>query len=203
MSGLDLAQQLITECKRSGATQTLYKYNDGVVRQSCREVRALDSVLADTLSSLSHLDANQIPQTQLCALTMTQAMMERSKRCLLAYHKHRLMLLKDLYWAGGGALPQLLSDAQIRGQLSPHEVDFMREYSKLAMDWREDILDVVDLAMGVALPPKDVNVHVVVRKDCGVVHTELGEIDFRKGQRYLVRRGDIEHLILQGYLKEL
>jgi GINS complex subunit 1 len=203
MSGLDLSHQLATECKRSSSTQSLYKYNDALVRQISREIRALDSILSETLASVSHLHANEIPQTQLCAMTMIQAMMERDKRCLLAYHNHRINLLKDLFWRIGGALPQILSDVQIREKLSPHEVDFMREYAKLVTLWREDLLDVVDLAMGTTSPPKDINVQVVVRKDCGVVNTELGEIDFRKGQRYLVRRSDVEHLILQGYLGEI
>jgi GINS complex subunit 1 len=136
-------------------------------------------------------------------MTMLQAMLEHDKRCLLAYHSYRLSLLKDLFWNLGGALPQILGDVQIRGKLSPHEVDFMREYGRMTTDWREDILDVLDLAMGVASPPRDINIHVVVKKDCGIINTELGEIDFRKGQRYLVRKSDIEHLVLQGYLKEL
>jgi GINS complex subunit 1 len=203
MSGLDLSHQVVTECKRSSATQTLYKYNDGLVRQICREIRALDSVMSNSLSSVAHLHASEIPHSQLCALTMTQALLERDKRCLLAYHNYRLSLLKDLFWSAGGALPQILGDVQVRGTLGPHEVDFMRDYGKIATDWREDVLDVVDLAMGVNSPPKDVNIHVVVRKECGVVNTELGEIDFQKGQRYLVRKSDIEHLILQGYLREL
>jgi len=40
-------------------------------------------------------------------------------------------------------------------------------------------------------------------RDCGVIETELGTIDFRKGQRFMVRRADIEHLIVQGYLEEV
>jgi len=196
-------QQLATECKRSRATQTLYKYNDALVREICREIRAFDTALSDTLSSMSHLHANDIPQTELCAMTMLQAMLEHNKRCLLAYHNYRISLLKEMFWDLGGALPQILGDVQIRGKLSPHEVDFLREYGRATMDWREDVLDVLDLSMGVTTPPKDINIHVIVKKDCGVINTELGEIDFRKGQRYLVRKGDIEQLILQGYLKEV
>jgi GINS complex subunit 1 len=156
-----------------------------------------------TLAAVAHLPANAIPQAELCAMTMIQAMIERDKRCLLAYHHYRFGLLKDLYWNVGGALPLIINDIEIRGKLSPHEVDFMREYSKMVGDWRSGLLDVVDLAMGCDKPPKDVNVHVIVRRECGVVNTELGEIDFQKGQRYLVRRSDIEHLILQGYLMEV
>src|ERR1700761_5258638 len=185
MSGLELSQTLVTECKRSSATSTLYKYNDALVRQLCREIRALDKHLSTTLAAVAHFKANDIPQAELCTMTMIQAMIERDKRCLLAYHQYRLGLLKELYWNVGGALPQILNNPDVRAKLSPHEVDFMREYSKMVGDWRSELLDVVDLAMGVERPPKDVNVPVIVVRECGVVNTELGEIDFQKGQRYL------------------
>ena len=60
----------------------------------------------------------------------------------------------------------------------------------------------IDLLAPIAHPPKDLQVLVRVVRDCGVVHTELGAIDFRRGHRFLVRRADIEHLIVQGYLEE-
>jgi soluble cytochrome b562 len=37
----------------------------------------------------------------------------------------------------------------------------------------------------------------------GVIQTELGNIDFQKGQRFMVRGADIEHLIAQGHLEEV
>ena len=52
-------------------------------------------------------------------------------------------------------------------------------------------------------PPKDIHVLVRVVRDCGIIQTEAGAIDFQKGQRFLVRRADIEHLIVQGYLEEV
>ena len=60
----------------------------------------------------------------------------------------------------------------------------------------------IDLLAPIAHPPKDLQVHVRVVRDCGIVHTELGAIDFKRGHRFLVRRSDIEHLIVQGYLEE-
>jgi GINS complex subunit 1 len=40
-----------------------------------------------------------------------------------------------------------------------------------------------------------------VIKDCGTIQTELGPIDFQRGQRFMVRRSDIEQLITQGFLE--
>jgi hypothetical protein len=40
-------------------------------------------------------------------------------------------------------------------------------------------------------------------RDWGVIQTELGSIDFQNGQRFMVRRADIEHVIAQGHLEEV
>ena len=42
---------------------------------------------------------------------------------------------------------------------------------------------------------------VRVVRSCGTVATELGTIEFKMGERYLVRKIDVEHLIVQGYLE--
>jgi hypothetical protein len=31
----------------------------------------------------------------------------------------------------------------------------------------------------------------------------MGQVEFRKGSRYMVRRGDVERLIVQGFLVEV
>ena len=105
------------------------------------------------------------------------------------------------------------------------EVDFLRAYAASLLTLRADafssaghggdvgagagggagrqgVAEDVDLLAPIAHPPKDLQVLVRVVRDCGVVHTELGAIDFRRGHRFLVRRADIEHLIVQGYLEE-
>jgi len=190
----DLATQLITESRRSTASDTLFKYNDPLVRQIIREQRQLEAFM------------QSIPQTftgESPAPLIYQAAILRNKRCLLAYHKHRIERLKDMYWAVGGALPHLLSSADIRSRLSPLEVDFLKKYNSQVMDFRSEFSDELDIMAGITEPPKDLNVLVKVIRDCGVIQTELGSIDFRKGQRFMVRRADIEHLIVQGYLEEV
>lgn len=59
------------------------------------------------------------------------------------------------------------------------------------------------MGASVERPPKELFVTVRVVRDCGTIRTERGEIDFRKGQRFLVRRSDVEGLIVQGYLEEV
>ncbi|OJT12585.1 DNA replication complex GINS protein PSF1 [Trametes pubescens] len=245
----DLATQLLTESRRSTATSTLFKYNDVLVRAIVREQRALEARIEATLAR-SAADPAAIAAAQPAAehaymptVLLYQTAILRNKRCLLAYHHHRLDFLKDLFWSVGGALPLLLSmqpagvggggaaqahaqqtqqaaqmggaaaPQDVRSKLSPHEVDFLRSYAASLLTLRTDafssaagagagLTEDIDLLAPIAHPPKDLQVHVRVVRDCGVVHTELGAIDFKRGHRFLVRRSDIEHLIVQGYLEE-
>lgn len=196
----DLATQLVTESKRSTATDTLYKYNDHLVRTLIREQRQLEALVSSALDALPEDgDAAALAPS----FVVHQAALLRNKRCLLAYHQHRMNMLKSLYWSKGAALPPLLTNPRIRANLAPHEVDFLREYNTMVVDFRADFTDELDITSGIVNPPKDLHVLVRVVRDCGVIQTETGAIDFQKGQRFMVRRSDVEHLLVQGYLEEV
>jgi GINS complex subunit 1 len=190
----ELATQLVIESRRSTQTDTLLKYNDMLIRTIIREQRDLEKA-AESLA----LQAGPPPP----ALLIIQTAINRNKRCLLAYHTHRTDRLRDMYWAVGGALPHVLSNQDIRSKLSPHEVDFLRQYNGSIMEFRSEFTHELDIMASIINPPKDLHTLVEVVRDCGVIQTELGSIDFRKGQRFMVRRADIEHLIVQGYLEEV
>ncbi|KAH8096832.1 GINS complex Psf1 component [Cristinia sonorae] len=216
----ELATQLLIESRRSTATDFLLKYNDVLVRSILREQRQLEALIQDTLQIQ---DANGLgDDPHMPTILLYQTAILRNKRCLLAYHHHRLERLKDMFWSVGGALPLLLSthststggstsmnapanSADVRSKLSPHEVDFLRSYSDSLLQFRSSVLatEEVDLFAPITRPPKDLHVLVRVIRDCGVIQTEVGAIDFRRGQRFLVRRADVEHLIVQGYLEEV
>jgi GINS complex subunit 1 len=189
----ELGTQLIMESKRSMTTDTLFKYNDSLVRSLIREQRDLEKAA----EPLSHQDP--IPPT----LFIYQTAIARNKRCLLAYHANRIDRLRDMYWAVGGALPHILSNQDIRGKLSPHEVDYLRQYNSSVMEFRSEFSHELDITASITHPPKDLHVLVRVVRDCGVIQTESGIIDFKKGHRFMVRRADVEHLIVQHYLEEV
>ena len=191
----ELATQLIIESRRSTQTDTLLKYNDSMVRSIIREQRDLEKAIA----TLDLQDGRPPPPP----LLIIQTAINRNKRCLLAYHSHRVDRLRDMYWAVGGALPHILSNQEIRSKLSPHEVDYLRQYNSSVMEFRSEFSHELDITASITNPPKDLHVLVRVIRDCGMIQTELGSIDFQKGQRFMVRRADIEHLIVQGYLEEV
>jgi GINS complex subunit 1 len=202
----ELANQLLMESRRSTATDTLLKYNDGLVRAVLREQRDLDKLVASLLDAMPlDADVGSVPP----AILIYQSAIARNKRCLLAYHAHRMDRLRDMYWAAGGSLPHLLSSASdtaagdIRSRLSPHEADYLRMYNENIMHFRSAFAAELDITANLTQPPKDLHIAVRVVRDCGVIQTEIGEINFKKGERIVVRRADVEHLIMQGYLEEV
>ncbi|KAH8825383.1 hypothetical protein DL96DRAFT_1467166 [Flagelloscypha sp. PMI_526] len=193
----DLGAQLILESRRSTQTDTLLKYNDPLVRSIIREQRDLEKTME------AFTDSPEAAETPTTAMYIVQTAIQRNKRCLLAYHAHRCDRLRDEYWNVGGALPHILSNPDTRSKMSPHEVDYLRQYHSSVMDFRATFAQELDITASILTPPKHIQCMVRVIRDCGVIQTELGSIDFQKGQRFMVRRADIEHLIVQGYLEEV
>ncbi|TFK27942.1 GINS complex, Psf1 component [Coprinopsis marcescibilis] len=194
----DNGTKLLMESRRSTQTDTLMKYNDTLVRTLIREQRDLEKLATSLLEADHNLRGPPPP-----ALLIIQTTINRNKRCLLAYHAHRTSMLQNMYWKYGGALPHLLSDPDLRSRLSPHEVDYLRQYNSSLMDFRSDFTYELDIMSGIEKPPTEIQVRVRVARECGVVQTENGTIDFKPGERYVVRRADVEHLIVQGYLEEI
>ncbi|KAJ7758584.1 GINS complex Psf1 component [Mycena olivaceomarginata] len=129
----------------------------------------------------------------------------QNKRCLLAYHSQRLSAIRTAYWAAGGAAPHVI--AQLRDDMSQDEIVYLRSYHESVVEYRQTLspADVLDIAMGIEDPPREspfITVEVVLPLG-GPVHTESGLLDFRVGHRYVLQKRDVEHLILQGYLREV
>jgi GINS complex subunit 1 len=82
-------------------------------------------------------------------------------------------------------------------------LDFLLSYNDLILSYKTPFLSTLDLSSSISSPPGELYVDVQVVKDCGVVWTEMGQVEFRKGSRYMVRRGDVERLIVQGFLVEV
>ncbi|KAF8876049.1 hypothetical protein BD779DRAFT_1629602 [Infundibulicybe gibba] len=107
----ELATQLVTESRRCAQSDTLIKYNDALARAIIREQRDLEKAAEDRALRAQHMEPPP-------ALYIIQTAINRNKRCLLAYHAHRVDRLRDLYWSVCNALPYVLSNQDIRSQVS-------------------------------------------------------------------------------------
>lgn len=196
----DEAMALINEARRSEAANILIKYNDPAVRAICREMRMLDTDLAKVTKDYE-TEGSQVPDGIMAAASFYHVALRRNKRCVLAYQNHRLEKLRELYWSAAGSLAHLLGDQDVRSKLSPHEVDFLRQYNDIVQEYRGDFSDVLDVVSDIVTPPKELYVVVRVIRDCGTIQTEMGAIPFQMGQRFMVLRSDVEQLITQGFLE--
>lgn len=130
----DLSAALIQESRRAQVANTLPKYNQQLVHAIVREINFLESALDPLVSNDSE---NRTPG-ELCSIMIYSTSIAHNRRCLVAYHNHRLEMLKSLYWSTGCALPLTLNPSHIRPNLLPAEVDFLREYDELVKQFRDE-----------------------------------------------------------------
>ncbi|KAL6298130.1 hypothetical protein BKA93DRAFT_744757 [Sparassis latifolia] len=224
----DFAMQLLTESRRSMATDTLLKYNEVLIHSILCEQRQL---LQATLNTADQDLVVNNPKMSTVLLYQTAVL--HNKQCLLAYHHCHLWKiiytrLKDLYWSVSGALPLLLSmpsasasqnvnsssggnsesPVDVHLKLSLHEVDLLQSHMAFLLTLCTVVFAVdmqaedIDLLAPITHPLKDLHILVHIVRDCGV-HTKQGAIDFRPGHTFSVCRSDVEHLIMQGFLEEI
>ncbi|CAH8528722.1 unnamed protein product [Heterobilharzia americana] len=107
--------QLIKELKRSQQSK-LPAYNEDKIRVCLEEMRtlydanyrdvALVSSSASEASSSSLLSGTEDHSNKIQSVLVRHAVLERNKRCLLAYHHARLMRIAELRWEYGIILPK-------------------------------------------------------------------------------------------------
>ena len=211
----DLALQLVTASHRSTLATTpqlpLPKYSLPLILSICLETRQLGQSIS-AAAEQHGTDSLSQDRSLICNLTVQHLAARRNKRCLLAYLSTRVGGIKERWWDAGGGLAYLLGtqttgDAEapdMRSALSPQELDFLKGYNNLMLDYKSDFLDVLDLSAGIDKPPGEYMVDVRVVRDAGEVILEGGErIDFRRGERFRLARGQVERLIVQGFLEEV
>ena len=164
--------------KRTQNLQHLPPYQTEVVRAVTREVRDLDKDVSELLEPFQGSFDPSADQAVATTLLVNHLSMRRNKRCLLAYHRTRSDKLEELVWKGSDVAD--LSGQQSRdgaadsstSSLSPHEEDYVRQYSDLLAAYKGQWTD-IDLT-GSLEPPRDLFIDVRVLKDAGEIQTEYG-----------------------------
>jgi GINS complex subunit 1 len=227
----DLALQLVTASHRSTLSTTpqlpLPKYALPLILSICLECRQLGTSIQAAADAHGQVSLSQ-DRSLVCNLTVQHLSARRNKRCLLAYLQTRVGGIKERWWDAGGGLAYLLTAPSstgtgsgnstgegtasgmetevpdLRSALSPQELDFLKGYNNLLLDYKSDFLDILDLTAGIDRPPGELMVDVRVVRDAGEVVLEGGErVDFRKGERFRLERSGVERLIVQGFLEEV
>lgn len=198
----DDALKLVRDAKRTAEAPSLAPYRDDLVRNVVLEMRYLSFSLRDIIAQRETAEPEALKGLTVAA-TMHHLSLRRSKRCLLAYSRHRLDRITDMLWelGGGAASSGAALPSDLRRNLSPNEAEFIAGYTALVSGYRGKFLDV---DIGAALvPPRDLFVEVRVLKDCGEVQTENGAVRLVKNSQHYLRRTDVEPFITAGYLRHI
>lgn len=207
--------KLVAECKRSLDKMT--PYNHTLCESVIAEMQTLVQDIVDTAKRQSDFQATTISEEQREEMAqgirvkalMHQACIKRNKRCLLAYHKHRLDCLKHSSWdlIMSSHLPDKSKDVASNELAIPEsllcvkEAQFYEDYQSLI---EELCMQFPDLDLNATLqPPKELFLYVRVLKDCGELHTENGLVRLVKDTQHYLRRTDVERLIAKGYLQHV
>ncbi|KAM7541275.1 hypothetical protein Aperf_G00000041430 [Anoplocephala perfoliata] len=210
MSVANTAIELVKSVKR-GALDQFPPYDEDEVRvcfeemaklyeENRRDVTCIRPPQGSSSSS-GHLSGSEnLVQT----VVIRHAILERVKRCLLAYHHARIMQIKNIRWLFGAGIPK-----EIRRNLSADEVRWFSSYcSALADFMTADVSEVggaggFDLTQSIR-PPKSLLLEVRCLKNYGDFETEDGIIlNLKKGSQHLMHRLDCENLIQQGILEHI
>jgi GINS complex subunit 1 len=204
-SGRDLLQEL----KRS---DWLPPYNEEGVRAAIEEISLHYQEIKDiavtaaavggaaTKSTNEKQQQHQIPLQVKPAFLLHEASIQRTKRCLLAYHMYRLEKVKCLRWEKTVLTPNHKS------LLSEAEIDFFSQYDELISNYFMNVGDSIFSPSALSsYPPDDYFVEVrVARSGVGRITTEDGKsVSLDVGTTHHLRRSDVEHLIRQGLLQPL
>ena len=195
-------RELLLDLKRS---DWLPSYNEDCVRAALQEINSHTEELTVLVRAANRIGSGSSSSSGPAiedrpSLILHDASIRRNKRCLLAYHAHRIDRLRALRWETSGTLPPAMKFV-----LSEAEVDFFNEYDRLAsrhglsgpmssFDWNSD-----------QSPPEENLIQVrVLRDGLGRVETEFcGTVELEVGSMHYLPRGDVEHLIRSGALVQL
>ncbi|KAF8172261.1 GINS complex Psf1 component [Mycena galopus ATCC 62051] len=197
----ELANRLILRAKLSKELGRLLPYDGLLVRLVLQEQHELEK----RIRALQQDGVTTSAHERWPTFVILVRVVHQNKRCLLAYHSQRLDAIRTAYWAAGGALAHVL--AQSRADMSQDEITYLRSHHDSVVQYREELsaTDVMGLTMGIEHPPMEspfVTVECVLPIG-GPVHTESGLLNFEIGPRYVLQKSDVEHLLLQGYLREV
>ncbi|KAJ7740003.1 GINS complex Psf1 component [Mycena maculata] len=188
----ELATRLMQESKRSLDLQQLLPHNGPLIRSVIQEQHHIEQDIERAKNAGNWM-----------AIVIMQRVILQNKRCLLAYHSQRTDLIQQIYWSHGCTFGPVMHI--ISANSSTEEINFLRNYHDSVGKLRSDVFpdDPFDIASSIEHPPANLMVTVDVIQSPGIICMESGTIDFKKGHRYVVRRTEVDHLIMQGYLQEL
>ena len=188
-----MVANLLKDLSQNQSLHKLAPYNDEGVRISIDEFKLL---YQDYINSrnIYILDQHNVSCKAKAFILETQ--LKRHKRILLAYHVDRLIKLsRQIVSATDFSQNSLNSLSKVETKFYHLQADNIVKY-KSAVGHHINIF-------GPIVPPKDFYIQVRVEQDCGCIQTEYGRVTLNSGTMHYLKRNDVEHLILRGFLTHI
>jgi len=187
--------QLLQELKRA---RWLPQFNDKIIKEAVEEIRSDAQEMADLVRE--HQEVDDLSREVAAGLVLYSDLIDRNKRCLLAYLNARLEVLERLRMEVGLMVPE-----EKLQKLHEAEKQYLNNYNGLLDKYMKNYVpnckQPLDLTADVEAP-QDLNVEVRVVADDpslgGIVTTDSGIVRLRQGYQLMVKRSDVEHLIRAG-----
>ncbi|XP_064623126.1 DNA replication complex GINS protein PSF1-like [Lineus longissimus] len=186
--------ELIKELQRTKDT-TLPHYNEDGVRQVLEEVRALNEKNQEEVVAVAGGE-----EALVYGVALRHGVIQRNKRCLLAYVHNRVKQIQKMRWEFGSVLP-----AEIKNNLCEDEVNWFNSYNKSLANYMRSIGGEggLDLTQDMK-PPKSLYIEVRCLVDHGEFETQDGNVILlKKNSQHFLLRSECENLIRQGILEHI
>lgn len=188
-----MVTSLIKELSQNQSSVNLSSYNDEGVRLSIDEYKIIYQEFLNCLK-ISELDSKNASCKAKTFILATQ--LKRNKRILLAYHADRLMKLSNRMMASADFSQNSLNN------LSKAEIKLYHMHAETIVKYKTALGHTINI-FGPIVPPKDFYIQVRVEQDCGIIQTEYGQISLNHGTMHYLKRNDVEHLIVRGFLSHI
>lgn len=190
--------QLVQDLKRA---RWLPQFNDKIIKEVVEEMlndtREMKNLVRD------HNDIETLSPELAAGLVLHNDLVDRNRRCLLAYLNYRLGRIEELRWEVGLMVP----DDKIN-RMHDSEKQYLHLYNttldKYMKQYVPNCKEPLDLTAD-SEAPEETNVQIRVSVDGlgEIVTADSGTVKLRKGYQLFVKRTDIEHLIRAGKVEHV
>eukprot|EP00419_Tripos_fusus_P025638 CAMPEP_0172722110 /NCGR_PEP_ID=MMETSP1074-20121228/80692_1 /TAXON_ID=2916 /ORGANISM="Ceratium fusus, Strain PA161109" /LENGTH=211 /DNA_ID=CAMNT_0013548029 /DNA_START=51 /DNA_END=686 /DNA_ORIENTATION=- len=179
----------------------LPQFNDKLVKDVVEEILNDTREMKNLVARYTDLD--DVPREVVAGLCLYNDLIDRNRRCVLAYLNARLEKIEELRWEVGLMVPE-----EKLKRLHDSEKQYMHVYNTLLDRYMKSYVpnckEPLDLTAD-AEAPEDMNVQIrVCDEGMGeIVTPDSGVVRLRKGYQLYVKRTDIEHLIRAGKVEHV
>ncbi|PRP79602.1 hypothetical protein PROFUN_14536 [Planoprotostelium fungivorum] len=174
-------------------SSTLPPYDEETVRETGQEINNTHSEIIQLFAETPAKERKRLGSS----VVVRHHTIARNKRCILAYLKNRIDVIKQLRWELDNSIPE-----DVMQNFGSKEGEFLVKYDEILTQYIDDVG--VDLCKDLQGPPQVLYIQARVLEDCQLPgdDQEEGRL-LKKGTEHFLKRSDVEGLIRAGVLQHV